>query len=102
VVFKVSLSGASDQAVTVQLSAEDGNATGGATDNGTNDYNNAQFYLDAAGTQAISGNVLTIDAGQTSVNVYVLTFDNDPPYNEPNETFNLKLSDPVSNERTVP
>jgi len=83
--FKVSLSGASAQPVTVDLSAIDGSA-----DSAT-DYDSTQFYLDVDKTMPIPGNILTIaaDPDNTPIDIWVDTFDNDPPFSELGETFTL-------------
>ncbi len=80
--FLVTLSGPAGQPATVALSATDGTAD-------STDYNGVQFYYDAALTQPIPGNVLTFAPGQTAINVYVQTYNNDPPYGEANENFTV-------------
>jgi Calx-beta domain-containing protein len=81
--YVVSLSGASDQDAVVDLSF-----SGGTADN-TTDYT-AIFYSDADLTNAITS--LTFTPGQLVKTIYVDTLDNDPPFNEVNETVNVKVS----------
>ena len=79
--FTVKLNGASDQPVTVTLSAIDGTA------DSPPDYNSAQFHRDALGETPIPGNILTFDPGVTEINIYVST-ENDVLV-EPDETFTM-------------
>ncbi len=82
--FKVGQSKVSAVDTTVQLSLTDGTAD-------STDYDNVQFYSDPSFSPAsiITGNLLTIPAGSTEVSVYVKTIDNDPPFDEANETYTV-------------
>ena len=73
--FTVSLSAATDEAVTVQYRTEDGTATAG------------EDYTAASGTA-------TIDAGDTEAMVSVATIDDTEAEEAEPETFTLTLSDP--------
>jgi|GEM_PF-2294641 len=89
--YTVSLNGDTGVAVTAGLGFGAGTtATGGTTDNGTNDYQTT-FYSNALLTTPITS--VTLGGGNpTSIDVFVKTFDNDPPYSEGNETVEVALT----------
>jgi hypothetical protein len=84
--------GGGSAAVTANLAFGDGTtATGGTTDDGTNDFETT-FYSDAELTNPITSVTLG-GSNPTSVDVYVKTFENSPPFNEPDENVEVILTD---------
>jgi len=77
--FVVNLSNPSASSVVVNLSATDGTAD-------SSDYDNLTFY-DQNGIDI--GTTIEFSPGQTSINVYVQTINNDPPLAEPLENFTV-------------
>ncbi|MCP4989511.1 MAG: hypothetical protein GY928_26700, partial [Colwellia sp.] len=92
--FRIFLEGGvtSAEAITVALSATNGSAIGA-------DYDNLQFYSDAAGTIPLSANQATIAAGATEVTVYVRT--NDDSIVEGTEDYSLNIDGVVSGTASV-
>ncbi|WXG55327.1 MAG: retention module-containing protein [Candidatus Sedimenticola sp. (ex Thyasira tokunagai)] len=93
--FEVSLNYAGTQDTTVALSASDGSAVS-SDDGGTayddTDYDSAQFYIwNGTSYEALSGNQLTLSAGEMSQTVYLQTFNNDPPFNEVMENLSVTV-----------
>jgi hypothetical protein len=79
-------------AVTANLAFGDSTtATGGDTDDGTNDFETT-FYSDPELTNPITSVTLG-GSNPTSVDVYVKTFENNPPFNEPDENVEVILTD---------
>lgn len=77
--FTVSLSEIHESALTVNLGMANGSAD-------SSDYNNTQFF--GAGGNPITSSFV-FQAGETSLDVYVQTIDNDPPYGEPLENYTV-------------
>ena len=85
--FTLTLSETHETDLTVNLSMTDGSAD-------ASDYNKIQFF-DINGNPI--GNSVVIQAGQTSLDVYVSTFDNDPPFLEPLENYTVTAALVASN-----
>ena len=83
--FTVTLSGETAEAVTVEYATSDGTATSDANAEDGQDYT------------PVSGEKLTIEAGETEGTISVFTVDDDSY--ESNETFTLTLSGPSDNAR---
>ena len=81
--YVVSLSAASDTAVSANLAFTGGSASGGS------DYT-TKFYSDAGLTTEITS--VSFAAGETATTVYIGTLDNDPPFAEANETVDVSLN----------
>ncbi|MGD8311162.1 MAG: cadherin repeat domain-containing protein, partial [Gammaproteobacteria bacterium] len=90
-VYTVSLNGDTNTAVTATLGFGGGTATGGATDDGTSDYE-MKFYSDPALSNEITSVTLG-DGNPTALDVYVKTFENNPPYGEGSENVVVLLTD---------
>ncbi|NOR39657.1 MAG: hypothetical protein GQ537_00430, partial [Gammaproteobacteria bacterium] len=82
--YVVSLNGDTEVAVTADLGFGAGTAMPGT------DYEEA-FYSDAALTKPITSVILG-GGNPTSVDIYVKTFDNDPPFNEADENVKVELT----------
>ena len=94
-VFDLSLSEASNEAIELDLSTADGSATGGT------DFETAGFEYSTDGgntyVDAANGTIVTIPAGDTSIKVRISsTDDENNPLAEPNETFDLRVNSVVS------
>ncbi len=83
--FTVELSKASAVDETVTLAATDGTAD-------SSDYDNTKFYLDAGLTMEVPATGLVFLAGDTSIDIYVDTINNDPPFDEPNEDYTVTVT----------
>jgi hypothetical protein len=84
--------GSGSAAVTATLAFGEGTtATGGETDDGSNDFETT-FYSDPELTNPITSVTLG-GSNPTSVDVYVKTFENNPPFNEPDENVEVILTD---------